>query len=151
MTNSNQQDAPAGTPEGTIPVDPDEGFGPHIVDSFLERYGEESVFVTATVDCLTYRFIQVLARAGKLPEEHHTPQYGAPAMREALEQLLSVLGSRGMDKPAIVLMRAAIGHEGPSSFLEAASMVLGTALVEDWLFKLEREDYVGAGSLLVVH
>lgn len=150
MTDSNEQDMPAGTPEGTISVDPDEGFGPYIKDGFLELYGEESVFVTATVDCLTFRFIGVLVRAGKLPKEHYAPQYGTSAMREALEHLLSVLGSRGMEKPAVALMRAAVGHDEPGAFVEAAGTILGAGVVAEWRVKLERGDYAGAASLLVV-
>ncbi|GAB3029601.1 hypothetical protein GCM10027285_10090 [Oleiagrimonas citrea] len=151
MDNSNQQDPPAGTPEGSIPIDPDVGFAPHITDDFLDSYGESSVFVTAAVDCLTYRFVRVLVKAGKLPQEHHTPQYGTPEMREALEQLLSKLASCGMDKPPVVLMRSAVGRSEPRAFQDAAGAILGVGLVGNWFRELEHENYSGARSLLVAH
>jgi hypothetical protein len=151
MTDSNYEDAPSGTPEGTIPVDPDVGFAAHVADGFVEHYGEDSVFVAAAVDCLTHRFIRVLVRAGKLPEDHQAPQYGTPEMRGALDRLLSVLDSRGMDNPTAALMRSVVGRAGPGTFVQAAGVVVGEQLIGGWLLKMEQEDYVGADSLLLVH
>jgi hypothetical protein len=134
-----------------ISVDPDEGFGPHLSEAFLACYGEESVFVTAAVDCLNHRFNRVLLKSGKVPADHKVVQYGEPAMRKALEQLLSALGKRGVDNPPTALLRSATGYEGPQAFLVRASSVLGNDLVANWLNRLEQEDYAGATALLAVH
>lgn len=134
-----------------ISVDPDDGFGPHISESFLECYGEESVFVTAAVDCLNDRFNRVLVKSGKMPGDHKIVQYGAPAMREAIEQLLQVLANQGLDNPPTALMRSATGYEEPQAFLLTAGALLGKDLVADWLSRLEQEDYAGTAALLAVH
>ena len=146
-----QEDAPSGTPSETIQVNPDEGFGPHMADAFLSLYGENSVFVTATVDCLTRRFINVLIKADKLPPDSEPVQYGAVEMREALESFLQTLSARGSDRPSIALMRSAVGHEQPQTFQRMAAALLGSDLVDRWLRLLEQEDYAGASALLAVH
>ncbi|GAB2524815.1 hypothetical protein GCM10027188_29700 [Lysobacter humi (ex Lee et al. 2017)] len=145
------QEAPRNAPPGTIPVDPEEGFGPHLTDAFLEAYGEDSVFVTATVDLLTWRFVRVLVKAGKLPEEFEPPQFGPPEMRRALAGLITKLSERGQDRPAVSLMRSAIGHEHPLAFQNVARAVLGEGVVASWLACLEREDYARAEALLEPH
>ena len=145
------QEAPHNVPPGTISVDPDEGFGPHLTDAFLEAYGEDSVFVTATVDQLTWQFVRVLVKAGKLPEEFEPPQFGPPEMRGALAGLIAKLSERGQDRPAISLMRSAVGHEHSLAFQRAASAALGESVVAAWLSCLEMEDYAGAAALLEPH
>ncbi len=146
-----QENRPSDAPPGTIQIDPEQGFGPHMAEAFLERYGEDSVFVTATVDCLTWRFIGVLTKAGKLPTDHEPIQYGSPEMRGAIEALLKALSTCGMDKPVVALMRSATGHEQPQAFELAAAGLLGNHLIDNWLHLLEKEDYAGAAALLVVH
>lgn len=150
MTGSNEGDPSIGPPPGVIPIDPVEGFGPHISDEFIYHYGEESVFVTATVDCLTTRFVGVLRRAGRVPEDHVAVQHGPPEMREALEQLLACLTAQGLDKPHTLLMRSAVGHEAPQSFMDEAGSLLGEELLAIWLRQLEGEDYLSAKALLKV-
>lgn len=146
MTDS---DNPAtGIPAGTLQIDPEEGFGPHIAECFLDLYGEDSVFATATVDCLTHGFVRVLIKSGRLSADHVPIRYGTPAMRESLENLLEALESRGLDKPFLLLMRSAVGREEPQHFLSVASSVLGTELVTSWLRRLEQEDYAGANAFL---
>ncbi len=151
MTDFDRPGPPSDSLPKLISVNPDEGFGPHITDSFLELYGEESVFVTATVDCLNYRFNSVIVRAGKISEDHKAVQYGEPAMREAIELLLQALGNKGLDNPPTVLLRSATGYEEPQTFLTIAGSLLGADLVSNWLGRLEQEDYVGAAALLAVH
>lgn len=146
-----QDDRPSDTPLGTIQIDPEQGFGPHMTEAFLERYGEDSVFVTATVDCLTWRFIGVLTKAGKLPADYEPLQYRALEMRGAIEALFKALSACGMDKPAVALMRSATGHEQPQAFELAAAGLLGSRLMGNWLHLIEKEDYAGATALLVVH
>ena len=146
-----QEDQPSGTPAGTIKIDPDQGFGPHVTEAFLSLYGEDSVFVTATVDSLTWRFVSVLIRAKELPTDFEAVQYGTPEMRQALDAFLTVLSTRGLDNPPTALMRSATGHEQPQAFLLSASSLLGDNLVASWLRLMEREDYVGATALLGVH
>jgi hypothetical protein len=146
-----QEDRPRGTPPGTIQIDPDQGFGPHMTEAFLNLYGEDSVFVTATVDSLTWRFVGVLVRAEKLPSDFEAVQYGSPAMRQALEVLLKALGARGLDNPSTTLMRSAVGHEQPQAFQATASLLLGDSIVANWLGLMEQEDYAGATALLAVH
>jgi len=140
-----------GAPPGTLQVNPAEGFGPHIAGPFLGQYGEGSVFVTATVDRLTHRFVAALKKSGKLPNDYVPVQYGPPEMRETLENLLNALTALGVDKPSVLLMRSAVGHEEPQRFIMVASSVLGNGLVTSWLHRLELEDYAGANSALVPH
>jgi hypothetical protein len=146
-----QDNQPSGTPPGTIQIDPDQGFGPHMTEAFLDLYGEDSVFVTATVDCLTWRFVDVLVRAEKLPSDFEPVQYGSPEMRQALEALLKTLGARGLDNPSTVLMRSAVGHELPQAFQVMAGTLLGNDLIARWLRLLEQEDYAGATAQLASH
>ena len=151
MTDSDQPSSPSKTLPRMISVDPDVGFGPHISSAFLECYGEESVFVTAAVDCLNHRFNQVLLKSGKVPADHKVVQYGDVAMREAIEKLLGTLEKQGADNPSVALLRSATGYEEPPFFLIGAASVLGDDLVAKWLERLEQEDYAGAASLLAVH
>lgn len=151
MTDSDRPSTPSEVLPKVIPLDPDVGYGPHIASGFLERYGEDSVFVTATVDCLNYRFNRVLVRASKVPEDHKAVQYGDPAMREAIEQLLLVLGNQGFDNPPTALLRSATGYEEPQTFLGSAGSLLGSDVLSNWLDRLEQEDYAGAAALLAVH
>lgn len=137
-------------PAGTIQIDPEQGFGPHVSDAFLDLYGEDSVFVTATVDCLTWRFVGVLVRAEKLPADFEPVQYGSPEMRQALDAFLKALSVRGLENPSTSLMRSALGHEQPQAFQTAAGALLGQDLVDRWLQLLEQQDYAGATALLVV-
>jgi len=146
-----QEDRPSGTPLGTIQIDPDQGFGPHMTEAFLNLYGADSVFVTATVDSLTWRFAGVLVRAQKLPPDFEPVQYGTPEMRQALDAFLKALGTRGLDNPPTALMRSATGHEQPQAFLLVASSLLGDNLVANWLRLMEQENYAGATALLAVH
>lgn len=134
-----------------ISVDPDEGFGPHLSEAFLGCYGEDSVFVTAAVDCLNHRFNRVLLKSGKVPADHKAVQYGEPAMRDALEQLFEALGKQGLDNPPTALLRSATGYEEPRAFLASAGSVLSESVVTNWLYRLEQEDYAGAAALLAVH
>lgn len=146
-----QHDRPNDAPPGNIRINPEQGFGPHMAEAFLERYGEDSIFVTATVDCLTWRFIGVLTKAGELPAGYDAIQYGPPEMREALEALLKALSAYGMDKPVIALMRSATGHEQPQAFELAVAGLLGNHVMDNWLHLIEKADYAGATALLVVH
>ena len=146
-----QEDRPSDAPPDTVSIDPEQGFGPHITEAFLDLYGEDSVFVSATVDCLTCRFVGVLVRAGKLSADFEPIQYGSPEMLQALEGFLKVLAARGLENPSTALMRSALGYEGPQTFLATASSVLGGELVVCWLQLLEQEDYAGAAALLAVH
>ncbi len=143
-----QDERPSGTPDGTVRIDPDEGFGPHVTDAFLELYGEHSVFACATVDLLTWRFVRVPVRAEKLPPDFDPPQYGPPEMRESLDVFLKALKAQGHENPPTALMRSALGHEPPEAFQIAAGTLLGNDLVTRWLHLLERQDYAGATALL---
>ena len=145
-----QEERPAGVPAGTIQIDPEQGFGPHVSDAFLDLYGEDSVFVTASVDFLTWRFVGVLVRAEKLPADFEPVQYGTPEMRQALDVFLKALSARGLENPPTLLMRSALGHEQPQAFQSAASALLGYDLVGRWLQLLEQQDYAGATALLAV-
>ena len=145
-----QEERPAGVPAVTIQIDPEQGFGPHISDAFLNLYGEDSVFVTATVDLLTWRFVGVLVRAEKLPAAFEAVQYGTFEMRQTLEAFLKALDARGLENPSTSLMRSAVGHEQPQAFEAAASALLGYDLVGRWLPLLEQQDYAGATALLAV-
>ena len=145
-----QESRPIGVPAGTIQIDPEKGFGPHVSDAFLDLYGEDSVFVTATVDCLTWRFVRVLVRAEKLPADFEPIQYGSAEMRQALDGFLKALSVRGLENPPTSLMRSAVGQEQPQAFLAAAGGFLGHGLVGRWLQLLEQQDYAGATALLAV-
>ncbi len=122
-----------------------------MAEAFLNLYGEDSVFVTATVDSLTWRFVGVLVRAEKLPPDFEPIQYGTPEMRQALDAFLKALGARGLDNPPTTLMRSALGYEQPQAFQVTASSLLGDSLVANWLRLMEQEDYAGATVLLAVH
>ena len=143
-----QSERPTGVPAGTIQIDPEQGFGPHLSDAFLELYGEDSVFVTATVDLLTWQFVAVLIKAEKLPADFVAVQYGTPEMRHALDAFLKTLAGRGLEKPSTSLMRSAVGHEQPQAFQVAAGTLLGYDLVARWLQRLEQQDYAGVTALL---
>jgi hypothetical protein len=145
-----QSERPAGVPAGTIQIDPEQGFGPHISDAFLDLYGEDSVFVTATVDLLTWQFVGVLIKAEKLPADFVAVQYGTPEMRHALSALLKSLAGRGFEKPSTSLMRSAVGHDQPQAFQAAAGTLLGHDVVSRWLQRLEQQDYAGVTALLAV-
>ncbi len=132
-------------------MDPEEGFGPHMSEAFLDHYGTDSVFVTATVDCLTWRFIRLLVDGGNLPSDFEPLQYGSPEMREALEGLLDALAARGLEKPVVVLMQSAVGRKPPQAFEEAATALLGTESIADWLRLLEQENYAAAARRLAVN
>jgi len=122
-----------------------------MAEEFLDLYGEDSVFVTATVDCLTWRYLKVLIKAEKIPEDFEPTQYGSPEMRQALEVFLKALAARGLEKPSVTLMQSAVGHEQPRAFQATAGALLGRDLVARWLHLLEQEDYAGATALLAVH
>ena len=143
-----QSERPTDVPAGTIQIDPEQGFGPHLSDAFLELYGEDSVFVTATVDLLTWQFVAVLIKAEKLPADFVAVQYGTPEMRHALDAFLKTLAGRGLEKPSTSLMRSAVGHEQPQAFQAAAGTLLGYDLVARWLQRLEQQDYAGVTTLL---
>jgi hypothetical protein len=145
-----QSERPTDLPAGAIQIDPDYGFGPHISDAFLDLYGEDSVFVTAAVDLLTWQFIAVLIRAGKLPADFVPVQHGSPEMRDSLGALLKTLSSRGLEKPSTSLMRSAVGHQQPQAFQAAAGALLGYDVVARWLQLLEQQDYAGMTTLLAV-
>ena len=146
-----QEVRPRGMPDGTLNIDPDQGFGPHMKEEFLDFYGVDSVFVTSTVDCLTHRFLNVLIKAKKIPSDHARIQYSSNDMREALESLLEALSSRGVEKPAIALMRSAVGQDDARAFERMAGTQLGSDLLNEWFRLLERENYLGAKALLVAH
>ncbi len=139
---------PAGIPAGNIQIDPEDGFGPHLSDAFLDRYGEESVFVAATADLLTWKFVAVLIKAEKLPTDFAAIQYGSPEMRNALDAFLETLAGRGMEKPSTSLMQSAVGRQQPQAFLAAAGALLGYDLVTRWLQRLELQDVAGVAALL---
>ena len=145
-----QSERPAGTPAGTLQIDPEQGFGPHLSDAFLDLYGEDSVFVNAAVDLLTWQFIAVLIKAQKLPADFVAIQYGTPEMRHALGVFLNTLAGRGLEKPSAALMRSAVGQEQPQAFQTSASTLLGYDLVSRWLQRLEQQDYAGAAALLAM-
>jgi len=145
-----EEDSPPDAPPSTIQIDPNEGFGPDLSEAFLDLYGEDSIFVTATVDFLTWRYVDVLVKARKLPEDFEPPQYGSPEMRQTLAHLLKVLAARGLEKPPIELMQSAVGHKQPRMFQARASATLGSDLVARWLHLLEQQDYAGATALLAV-
>ena len=151
MIDSDRATPPTELMPATIQIDPDEGFGPHICARFLECYGSDSVFVTATVDCLTQRFTRALINSGNLSEGHPWVQYGDSDMRESLEILIAVLSAQGLANAPVLLMRSATGYEGPRSFLEAAVVLLGADMVAEWHRLLELEDYAGANSVLATH
>ena len=134
-----------------IQVNPVEGFGPHLVRAFLDLYGENSVFVAATVDCLNYRFVRVMIRAELLPADFSPPQYGTPEMRQALETLLKALDAHGLENPPASLMQSAVGYAEPQAFQSTAAGLLGDEVVGRWLQRLEQEDYSGATALLEAH
>lgn len=146
-----QDDRPSAPSPGNISVDPEEGFGPHMSEAFLDHYGTDSVFVTATVDCLTWRFIRLLVNGGHLSSDFEALQYGSPEMRQTLEVLLDVLAARGLEKPSVVLMQSAVGRAPPRAFEEAATALLGSALVADWLHLLEQESYAAAAQRLAAN
>ncbi len=146
-----QTDQPDDAPPGTIQIDPDEGFGPHLAQSFLDWYGEDSVFAAATADCLTWRFVKVLVRAGKLPAEHQPHVYGSPELCEALEALLDALSTRGLEKASVLLLQSAVGRADAHAFQTAAGYVLGNDLIQRWLVLLEQADPAGATALLTLH
>jgi hypothetical protein len=119
--------------------------------AFLDLYGEDSAFITATVDSLTWRFVGVLVRADKLPPDFEPIQYGPPEMRQALDRFLKALAARGLDNPPMVLMRSAVGREPPETFQVMAGSLLGATVVAHWLHLIEQEDYAGATALLAAH
>ncbi|MCK9490154.1 MAG: hypothetical protein M0Q42_12335 [Xanthomonadales bacterium] len=137
-------------PAGTLQIDPQQGFGPHLSDAFLDLYGEDSVFVNAAVDLLTWQFVAVLIKAEKLPADFVPIQYGTPEMRHTLDALLKTLAGRGLEKPSTALMRSAVGQEQPQAFQTAASTLLGYDLVSRWLQRLEQHNYAGADALLAM-
>jgi hypothetical protein len=122
-----------------------------MAEAFLDMYGEDSVFVTATVDSLTWRFVGVLVRADKIPPSFEPTQYGPPEMRQTLDAFLKALAARGLSNPPTVLMRSALGYEQPDAFQIAAGSFLGVSLVANWLHLVELGDYAGATALLAVH
>lgn len=146
-----QDERPKGIPEGTIQIDPEEGFGPHITEAFLDLYGEYSVFAAATVDLLTWRFVGVLVKADKLPMDFEPPQYGPPEMRKALDGLLKALTAQGHENSVAALMRSALGRQPPQAFQIAAGTLLGNDLIVRWLQLLEQQDHAGATALLSGH
>lgn len=143
-----EEKRPPGVPAEAIRINPEDGFGPHVSDEFLNHYGEDSIFVTAAVDLLTWQFVGVLIKAQRLPQTFQPVEYGTPEMRTTLGVLLKTLGARGLEKPSSALMRAALGREPADAFEVAAGAVLGPDLVGSWLKRLEQRDYAGATALL---
>lgn len=146
-----KENPPSDTPSAYISIDPDEGFGPHMSEAFLDCYSAGSVFVTATVDCLTWRFVRLLITGGNLPPDFEPLQYGSPEMRETLEALLEALAGRGLETPFLVLMQSAAGRKPPQAFEDEAVALLGAPLIADWLRLLERENYAAATQRLAVN
>lgn len=139
---------PTGTPPGTIQIDPEDGFGPHLVDDFMDLYGPDSNFVAGTADCLTRRFIRVLIKAGKLAPDTVPVQFGGDQAREALDDLLRVLERRGAEKPSVALMQSAVGHAAPEAFQSLAQMILGVDSVERWFTLFEQGKFEECNALL---
>lgn len=137
-----------GPPPGSIPFDPDEGFGPQVSQAFLDHYGEDSVFVTAAVDLLTWQVTRVLIRAGNLGSDFEPVAYGTLDMRLALEALLELLGERGMERPSAQLMRSVAGIESPVSFEQAAAQFVGADTIARWLAAIEAEEFESAAGVL---
>ena len=42
-----QSERPTGVPAGTIQINPEQGFRPHLSDAFLDLYGEDTCFGAA--------------------------------------------------------------------------------------------------------
>jgi len=139
---------PIGTPKGTIQIDPDQGFGPHLTDDFMDLYGPESGFVISTADCLTRRFTRVLVKAGKLAQDTVPVQFGGDQARDTLENLLGAMGRRGVEKPSVVLMQSAIGHAPPENFQLIAQSTLGIDSVALWFMLFEQGKFGECNALL---
>jgi hypothetical protein len=139
---------PKGPPPGSLPFDPEEGFGPQVGKAFLDHYGADSVFVTAAVDLLSWQITHVLIRAGNLGPDFEPVAHGTPRMRLALAELLDLLGERGMERPSAKLMRSVAGIESPISFEEAAGHLAGAGTMDRWMAALEAEDFDRASGAL---
>jgi len=138
---------PAAPPPGTIKIDPDLGFAPHLVHDFIGLYGPDSNFVVATADCLTRRFIHVLVQTGKLAPDTVPVQLGPDQARGALEHLVLVLERRGAEKPSVALMQSALGHVAPRVFQTLAQATLGVDPVERWFGFFELGKFVECNAL----
>jgi hypothetical protein len=129
-------------------VNPYEGFGPLITDDFLDLYGEDSVFVTATIDFLTWQMVTILIKSNKIGPEFEPIQYGPPEMRLTLETLIKILSASKLEKPLLVLLQSAVKNNQSLDFQIAASSLIGEDVFKEWLSLLEQKKYAEANSLV---
>lgn len=138
----------SGPPSGTVWIDPDEGYLPHFTSTFLDLYGEHSVFVTAAADCLSERHTDALIRAGRLPEDSKGLRRGSQEALDALIALMRAARVRGAEKLVVLLMQSAMGHRDADAFAAMVDDTFAKDIFERWREAIDRGDFSSATALI---
>lgn len=123
---------------------------PHFSEGFVEHYNEDWGYVCAVADLLTENFRQVLVRAGKASESTEFAAHGEVEVRESLRTMLTVLESRGLEKPVLIALQEAIGKRPPGALASSVDALLGAGIFESWLHLTNSRRFREA-SILVSH
>ena len=137
-----------GPPPGTVWIDPAVGYLPHFVDTFLDVHGADSRFVRAVADCLFDRHVNVLIRAGKMPADTLPMRIGSAQAFDAMTFLMRTLTARGVERPVVVLMQAALGHRDPLAFSSMVDEALGDGTFERWRRAFECGEFERAAACI---
>lgn len=136
----------------TISIDLDEGYWPHIVEKFFDRYGAESLFVRSVADCLTARHVRVLIKAGKIEASEQPVQVGDRETLEALEALLERLKADGAKEHLLHILRESMGVKEPGVLEAEVDGLYGRGAFSRWLVLFEFRKFDEASEVLrVVH
>ena len=136
------------TQPAVIKISVEEGYRPHFSPYCVQRYGPDSLFVLGVADCLTKRHMRIVTRAEQIVPEIEALRLGPNGAREAVENLVSVLSARSVEKPVVRLLQIATGRASPAAFESDIDAALGFGTFTRWLSALEHRDYAAASTTL---
>ncbi len=131
-----------------ISIELKEGYWPHFVPEFFERYGADSLFVRAAADCLTARHVKILIKAERISPNSRPRQRGSCEAISALETLLQRMRADGAADDVLHILRESTGTM-PACALEAeVDRLYGRGTFNGWLALFEHRKFDKAAALL---
>jgi hypothetical protein len=131
-----------------IKISAEEGYRPHFSRDFVQRYGYDSLFVLGVADCLTKRHMRIVTRAEQVVPEIEALRLGPAGACEAVENLMSALIDRSVEKPVVRLLQVATGRASPVALESDVDAALGFGTFAHWLAALGHRDYAAAATAL---
>jgi len=131
-----------------ISIELKEGYWPHFVPGFFERYGMDSLFVRAAADCLTARHVKILIKAERISPNTRPRQRGSSEAMNALDALFQKMRADGAADDVLHILREATGVK-PAGVLEAeVDRLYGRGTFNGWLALFEHGLFEKATALL---